>query len=36
LVIPVPPLLATNGRVVFVGVLLNADSRMAIYALAVR
>jgi len=33
LVIPVPPLLMTNGRIVFVGALLNADSRMAIYSL---
>ncbi len=33
LVIPAPPLLMTNGRVVFVGASLNADSRMAIYSL---
>ncbi|GBC76707.1 hypothetical protein HRbin08_00169 [bacterium HR08] len=33
LLTPIPPLLVTDGRVVFAGVLLNAESRLAIYAL---
>nr|BAL58258.1 hypothetical protein HGMM_F55E10C20 [uncultured Acidobacteriota bacterium] len=33
LLTPIPPLLVTDGRAVFAGVLLNAESRLAIYAL---
>jgi hypothetical protein len=33
LLTPIPPLLVTDGRAVFAGVLLHAESRLAIYAL---